>query len=803
MPAFVPTVLTLTADRDLRASFAENLQELGCSVSLAESAEQCSEMIALQPPDVLILDGALPADEATAICRSFRQKYAYPVLFLIHETPKTIDAVFDAGGTDYVPKPIHWAVLRQRVKHLLDTRQAEHRADESDKRWQQGFDQNHAIKLLIDSNTGLIVDANRAACRFYGYSLNDFRQKRITDLDTTPQPRRGETPGPATLFNFRHKLANGDERDVKMFSGPIDYDGRTLIYSIIYDNTKRRQAEAAEHDQRAMAEALRKMTAALSSTLDQNDVLDHILQHIQQVVPNDCANIMLIDAGYAHIVRSRGYDLRSNSYDMSSIKLAIADIANLRWMIENASPIVIDDVREFPGWVSVEATSWIRSHVSAPIRLGKHVIGFLNLDSSRTYQFDEYDAERLLAFADQAAIAMRNARLYDRVRRQADELEQRVRERTAEVEYERQQLRAILDAMAEGVAYTEYDDDQVRVRYINQALTSMTGFNADEWMANSLRLFWEGDTDTDGDDFKSRLTHIYETLSERGMWHEEVKMRRKDSTEFDMSSVTTRVEGPDGKLLGAVTVMRDVSQERALQAQKTRFVAYASHELRTPITNMKTRLYLMRKQPEKITDHLRVMEEVTDRMQRLVEDLLDISRFERGIIHLQQQMVALQEIVLKSTSLQEPEAERKGLRLTTVLPEEPLQVYIDPERVIQVITNLLTNAINYTSPGGTVTVYVSQQPDENAALVAVVDTGIGIAPEHLPHIFQPFYRVISQVEGTGLGLNISKEIIELHGGTIGVRSEVRQGSRFYFTLPTLPVETPVGEIKPRLLSARH
>jgi PAS domain S-box-containing protein len=757
---------------------------LNYTLSLVENGQECVDVAALHTPDLLILDASLPGD-SFALCRQLREQHSFPVLFLIQESAENVDRAFSAGGTDYVPKPVNPMVLKQRVKRLVEARQTERRADESERRWKQGFEQNHAIKLLIDSNTGMIVDANRAACNFYGYPLEEFRQKRVTDLDTTPRSRRGDSPGPATLFNFRHKLANGEERDVKMFSGPIDVDGRTLIYSIVYDNTKRRQAEAAEHDQRAMAEALRKMTAALSSTLDQNDVLDHILRHIQQVVPNDCANIMLIDAGYAHVVRARGYDQRSNSADIGNIQLPIAETANLRLMIEQASPLVIDDVRVFPGWVSFPETTWIRSHVSAPIRLGNHVIGFLNLDSSQAYHFNEYDAERLLAFADQAAIAIRNARLYDRVRRQAAELEQRVRERTAEVEYERQQLRAILDAMAEGVAYTEYVDDQIRVRYINQALTSMTGFDADEWMENSLLLFKE--LGVDEEDFRRRVTTIYETLVTRGLWHQEVKMRRKDGTEFDMSSVTTRVEGPDGKLVGAVTVMRDVSQERALQAQKTRFVAYASHELRTPITNMKTRLYLLRKQPEKIGDHLRVLEEVTDRMQRLVEDLLDISRFERGIIHLKPQMAALQEIVLKSTVLQEPEAERKGLNLSIELPDESLMVYIDPERVIQVITNLLTNAINYTPTGGSVTVRVSQRLDEGIALVDVEDTGIGISQEHLPHIFQAFYRVVSQVEGTGLGLNISKEIVNLHGGAIWVDSQLGKGSCFSFSLPLLPV----------------
>ena len=621
--------------------------------------------------------------------------------------------------------------------------------------------------------------------------MEQFRSKYVTDLDAALDTDQEGLP--PTLFNFRHRLASGEVRDVKVFSGPIDMDGRTLIYSIIHDNTKRRKAEAAEHDHRTMAEALRKMGSTLSSTLDPNEVLDRILQQIQQVVSNDCANIMLIDGGFARIVRSRGYERWSTPEDVNAIRLPLAETANLRWMIEHGLPLVIPDVRAFPGWVQVETTSWIRSYVGAPIRFGHHTIGFLNLDSKELDHFTDQDAERLLAFADQAAIAIRNARLYDRVRRQAAELEQRVQDRTVELEYERQQFRTILDAMVEGVAYTEHNDDQIKVRYINQALVNMTGYSVEEWTAQSIQLFR-----TDGMDeeqFRRGVDEFYRALNEKGFWQHEFKMRRKDGSEFDLNSVTTRVDAPDGKSVGAVTVLRDVSQERALQAQKTRFVAYASHELRTPITNMKTRLYLMRKQPEKISDHLLVLEDVTDRMQRLVEDLLDMSRFERGIIHLKRGVMLLQEIIHRSTSVQEPEAERKGLRFTVELPDEPLYAFVDPERVVQVITNLLTNAINYTPSGKSVTLRLSKTMDTGVphGLVEVIDTGIGIAEEHLPHIFQPFYRVVSQVEGTGLGLNIAKEIIELHQGQIGVESVLKRGSRFYFSLPLVPAPVPVDD----------
>ena len=785
--ANTPVVIVSSSD-ELFSTLTQILQENGHAAIQVTTHNECLKLAARRPP-LIVVAADTAGINAFGLCQDIHEQYSAAVLLLIDESPENIETAFASGAEDYVATPIQPTILRQRLRRLLAASEIQQRLEASERRWRQAFDQNHAIKLIINPDTGSIVDANRAACHFYGYRLEEMRRKKITDLDTTPQLLEDDEPHP-TLFSFRHRLANGEERDVKMFSGPLDVEGQTLIYSIVYDNTKRMQAEAAEHDERTMTEALQHMTAVLSSTLDQNELLDRILEQIQHVFSNDCANIMLIDGGSAHIVRSRGYEERSPGTAMQSIQFPLAETANLRWMIEHSRPLVIADVETYPGWTSLAATLWIRSHLSAPIRLGNHVIGFLNLDSAQPNHFHSRDAERLLAFADQAAIAIRNARLYERVRRQTTQLEQRVQERTAELDYERHQLRAILDAMAEGVAYTEYVDGHLQILYINQALTSLTGFSAEEWTVKSLDLF--RDKDATPEEFERLVYNVYSALVTQGVWRQEIKMQRKDGTQFDMSSTTTRVADSDGKLIGAVTVMRDVSQERALQAQKTRFVAYASHELRTPITNIKTRLYLLRKQPDRLPDHLRVLEDVTDRMQRLVEDLLDISRFERGIIHLKQRIFSLQDIVLKSVTVQEPEAERKGLRFTAEMHRVPLYVFVDPERIIQVITNLLTNAINYTPAGGSITVHVAlaSEDEMNYALVEVIDTGIGISKEHLPHIFQAFYRVISHVEGTGLGLNISKEIIELHNGKIGVESEIERGSRFYFYLPTVPLDAP-------------
>ena len=429
-----------------------------------------------------------------------------------------------------------------------------------------------------------------------------------------------------------------------------------------------------------------------------------------------------------------------------------------------------------PDWLSFETTRWIRSSVSAPIMLEDQALGFLSMTSDQVGIFNEQHAMRLQAFADQAAIAIRNARLYDEARGYAEELETLIKDRTLELELTDQRLRAILDGTGEGIFYTENE----KVQYINLAFAALTGYTPEELVGQDYAIFYTILPDLREPE---QMKAAREAVSKYGVWRGDMPVRRKDGTHFDAGLTVSMIGSSAATPLRAVTVVRDISREKALQAQRTNLVAYASHELRTPITNMKTRLYLLRRRPELLDDHLLILDEVTERMRHLVEDLLDISRLEHGMIPIRRKEVVLQDVIGTVVALQQPEAEHKNLTLRARLPDAHLAVSADRERLIQVITNLVTNALNYTPSGGTVEVALSQS--EDSGLIEVIDTGIGIAPEDLLYIFQPFYRVVSAVEGTGLGLSIVKEIVELHGGAVEVRSELGDGSCFSIRLPLL------------------
>lgn len=226
-----------------------------------------------------------------------------------------------------------------------------------------------------------------------------------------------------------------------------------------------------------------------------------------------------------------------------------------------------------------------------------------------------------------------------------------------------------------------------------------------------------------------------------------------------------------------------------LQAQKDVFFARASHELRTPLTNIITRLYLLEKQPEQFQTHLNVLRVVSSYMRELINDILEISRLQRGSITLNRSRVSLQAVVKSVLDIQRAEAERKAITLRTVLPAESIDVSADARRLTQIVTNLLVNAINYTTAPGEIVVEVGVSADQRA-LLRVRDTGLGIAPEHLAHVFDPFFRAREEISvGTGLGLLIVRELVKLHDGEVTVESQLGVGSTFTVLFPLMAAQS--------------
>jgi PAS domain S-box-containing protein len=458
----------------------------------------------------------------------------------------------------------------------------------------------------------------------------------------------------------------------------------------------------------------------------------------------------------------------------SGHRLAVGSQSIIGYVTATGKARVVLDVQQDKTHRANPLLQLTRSEMAVPLRVGETVIGALDVQSTEEGAFSQEDVMILQTLADLLAVLIHKTELNDQVAQYAIHLEERVEQRAAELNRERAQLNAILDAMREGVVF--FEDD--KLRYTNRAFTSLTGYSAQDWMGFSSLLQHQALNEDEAETLRSEIT---QNVNQDGFWRGERRLRRKNGGEFEAHITTVLIQSEEQR--GVVTIIRDISQEKALQEQQNRFVAYASHELRTPLANMKTRLYLLQRQRNQFDKHFEVMQAVVGRMQRLVDDLLTQSRMERGIITMSRSVQSLDIIVGDVVEMQQDEAANRQQSLILQTPETGLKALIDNDRMTQVITNIVGNAINYTPEGGHISVSL-RKVDYDFADILVQDNGVGIPMEAIDQVFLPFFRASNTTSsGTGLGLNIAKQIVEMHGGEILVESEENKGTTFTIRLP--------------------
>lgn len=251
---------------------------------------------------------------------------------------------------------------------------------------------------------------------------------------------------------------------------------------------------------------------------------------------------------------------------------------------------------------------------------------------------------------------------------------------------------------------------------------------------------------------------------------------------------STPIPSPEGGPGGVVLLMGDITEQKQLEEAQQRFVANASHEMRTPITALKGLLELLdtgaKNDPDVRDDFLKTMTLEVDRLGRLVGDLLTLAQLEAGNLVLHREPVSMPELVREIVTVMRPLADSSGVTLAGEVPDEQLEVYCDRDRIKQVLLGFVDNALKHTPPNGHVTLRATLRG--GAVTLEVRDDGTGIDPQAIPHLFERFFRVDESrtvPKGTGLGLAIAKEIVEAHGSTIEVESRPGEGAAFRFDLP--------------------
>lgn len=558
-----------------------------------------------------------------------------------------------------------------------------------------------------------------------------------------------------------------------------------LLYRQAQQEIAERQlAEAAEREQRVLAEALADTAAILNRTLDLDEVLDLILQQVGRVAPHQGTNIMLIKDGVARVRRYFGYDER---YPISNYLLNygfnVMEARTMRTMIRTRQAVLIDDAQNFEGWLRTPQPSWVRSYAGVPIVRDGEVIGFLNLDAGTPNFFTSAHAGRLQAFADQVAVALHNAQLYETLAHHSDYLENAVHARTVELQRTVEQMNAIVNYSPQAIVLCNLNG---AVERGNPAVQKLFAYDAAELDSLALHNLVAAE---DRERFDAALA---EALAVRDSRRLQLTAQRKDGSVFDADvALATIVE--QGQVSSLVCSIHDISGLKEVERMKDAFVSNVSHELRTPISSLKLYHGLLQRDPPRREIYMQRMEREIDRLNVIIEDLLRLSRLEQGRVTLQMQPGDLRQLVSQHVTDRGPLAEQHHLALSFEDVSRPVPVMMDEGLMGQVFSILLTNAFTYTPPGGQIEVGFDYKQQDGRPYTAfyVRDDGPGITREEQSELFKRFFRGLagrrSGAGGTGLGLSIAEEIVRQHGGEIELKSNgiPGKGAMFSVWLPQI------------------
>ena len=345
---------------------------------------------------------------------------------------------------------------------------------------------------------------------------------------------------------------------------------------------------------------------------------------------------------------------------------------------------------------------------------------------------------------------------------------------------EKNKTEAILRNIADGVIVT---DMQMRILVMNHVTENWFGLNEKETLAKPLDQYFRN----------SKLVEAFEKSLES---HHDVVIEftfqiLDAATPHVLQAHISRVEDESGHPIGAIAVLRDVTKEREADRVKTELVTMVAHELKSPLTSIfgfSELLTQMDPSNEQFREYARVIMDESNRLTDFVNKFLDLSRLESGRTEVNKEPFNLLQLITRVLENLKGITEKKHIRIITDLPDSPNLALGDQNLIEQVLINLFSNAVKYSPEHSKIGIEL--RPEENNFLVNIIDNGQGIPSEELPHIFDKFYRVQheeseEEIEGSGLGLALVKEIIERHGGTIRAQSRIGVGSIFSFTVPQL------------------
>lgn len=508
--------------------------------------------------------------------------------------------------------------------------------------------------------------------------------------------------------------------------------------------------------QQALEESLRAITGSLSLDEVLSQILDSLMQMLGAPQVSAAALTLIQGDGFTHRTLSDDARLR----DQTDWAEALA-----QRVVATRAPVVVGDSLLEREWRDLQRAGAVAALSVPLIDLNNQILGALTVVSHQRHHFTTIEARHLTSFSIQASVAIHNAELHTELARQ------------------RLMLEAVLRDIGDGLLVVNDQGSMV--------------------LANPVAYQALQHSDAHGGGLREALDQLNREVreSEGHVLTRELKVGEEEHErhyEIYTSLVRIAEDGEDQSLV-AFTI-HDISGQKAQEQQRIEFISMVSHELRNPLNTLNGFLKVVlagKAGPltELQQEFLSLADDQANALKGRITELLEFNRLESGRLRLQPQWSSLADLILTTSARFQVSAEQFGLSISAEVPDGIPEVLMDDERVGQVITNLIENAMKATPAGGAIT--ISAEVGDNEVFVHVSDTGVGIPPDQQEKIFNRFYRLEHKDSKhgahLGLGLSICQQIIEGHNGRIWVESEEGKGSRFSFTLPLVHREQTIGE----------
>ncbi len=523
----------------------------------------------------------------------------------------------------------------------------------------------------------------------------------------------------------------------------------------------------------------------MMSSLDLERLLELMMEEIMSILPGDRGCVVFAEdqPGSEHpALTIKAYKQRSSIPKALHPELHLSRTIVRRAMNQQMALLLtdLDTDSEFHTTDTIIKRG-IRSSICAPIKGKDRMLGVIYLDSqSGSDTFTEKDLDLLTAIANQAGIAVENALLWEKMRRYSEELEQEVSQRTAEIAFERNRLRAILQCMGEGIVVS---DPQDQVNLMNPAAERILNVKPEDTLSGDILSWYPQEVHSVAIQLLNRVKNVLspETLSE-----ELRVMVGNKHVRLNLAPIRDEQD----KYLGMVIANQDITKEVEVEQMKADFISMLTHDLKNPLTVIISSSQLIIKGylgpiDLKTEDQIKAIYRNGQTMLELVNNFLDVSKIEAGRMSIGKHPLSIADLIDNVVQNFQMQATELGIDLIKEVDRNLPVITGDPFQMERVLSNLVSNAIKFTSRPGMVIVKTKVVSDY--LQISVSDSGQGIPKDELPHLFNRYFRtknVEGKVKGTGLGLYIVKSIVEAHNGKVEVQSEAGKGTTFDIILPS-------------------